>query len=218
MEFGSYRATRERFDDRAAADDYVIKKNLTDNARNRRELACIERALEGLAPGARVLDLPCGSGRLEPVLARRGFEVTAADYSEPMLAAARRHTESAAARVRFRREDILSTTFADAEFDAVICNRLLHHYPEAELRRAVLAELARICRGRLVVSFYWNLALSALRFHLRNRIKGIRPNDRIPITLREFRADFESCGLVATGIFPVRRGISPQTYVRLERR
>src|SRR5205807_4743618 len=47
------------------------------------------RALAGLAPGAVVLDAPCGTSILAPFLARRGLRVIGADISPAMLAVAR---------------------------------------------------------------------------------------------------------------------------------
>jgi SAM-dependent methyltransferase len=68
-------------------------------------------ALAGVAPGAAVLDLPCGVGRHTLELARRGFEVTAVDrtaaFLEPLrqrLAAERLSAEVVEADMRqFRR-------------------------------------------------------------------------------------------------------------------
>lgn len=45
--------------------------------------------LLGLAPPARILDMPCGFGRHSVELARRGFAVTGIDLHEPYLAEAR---------------------------------------------------------------------------------------------------------------------------------
>ena len=55
-----------------------------------RVLGYVDKILEGLPPGARVLDLGCGNG--EPVaryVARRGFHVVGVDQSERMLEYAR---------------------------------------------------------------------------------------------------------------------------------
>lgn len=43
----------------------------------------------GLAPGARVLDLGCGTGRHATLLAEQGFAVTGVDFSPGMLSVAR---------------------------------------------------------------------------------------------------------------------------------
>ncbi len=71
--------------------------------------------LVGLAPPARVLDLPCGIGRHSVELARRGFEVTGVDLHEPYLAEAR----AAAPQVEWIRADMRGFLRPQA-FDAVL--------------------------------------------------------------------------------------------------
>ncbi len=218
----SYLKTQSRFDDPAVARRYVTKKNTLNTSKNRREMACIQAALAGLPEQSRVLDLPCGSGRLEVMLLERGYSVVAADYALAMLDAAKDyHADLLASdagkskRLVFQREDILNTSFEDDAFDAVICNRLFHHYPEASLRQQVLSELKRISKDRIIVSFFSNFALSALRFRLANTLKGVTPNDRIPIWYKTFEQDIRESGLTVSGVYPVRRGVSPQTYLTL---
>ena len=55
---------------------------------NRSEADYIQRLFR-LAPGARVLDVPCGGGRHAVELAARGFEVSGVDLSPEFLEAAR---------------------------------------------------------------------------------------------------------------------------------
>jgi SAM-dependent methyltransferase len=62
--------------------------------------------LLGLAPGARVLDLCCGPGRISLELARRGFTVTGVDRTEPYLEEARRRTAAEGLAVEWVREDM----------------------------------------------------------------------------------------------------------------
>jgi SAM-dependent methyltransferase len=50
--------------------------------------AALERLL-ALRPGSRVLDAPCGNGRLTIPLARRGHTLTGVDFTAPFLAEAR---------------------------------------------------------------------------------------------------------------------------------
>lgn len=218
----SYTQTQSRFDRQEVADEYVIRKNALDTDKNRREMACIQAGLDGLPDDARVLDLPCGSGRLEIMLLDRGYSVVAADYAQAMLNAAQgyhrqllENQSDKSARLTFQQEDILNTSFEDDYFDAVICNRLIHHYPEADLRQQVLSELKRISKDRIIVSFFSNFALSALRFHLGNKLRGITPDDRIPIWYKDFEHDVQQAGLRIANTYPVRRGVSPQTYVKL---
>lgn len=55
-----------------------------------------ETILPLVPPGARVLDLCCGTGRLAAWLSERGFDVTGLDASAEMLAVARMHAPHAA--------------------------------------------------------------------------------------------------------------------------
>lgn len=71
--------------------------------------------LLGLAPPARVLDLPCGIGRHSAELARRGFAVTGVDLHEPYLVEAR----AAAPGVEWIRADMREFRRPGA-FDAVL--------------------------------------------------------------------------------------------------
>ena len=216
--------TRERFDNEKVAQSYLLKKNNLSSFKNRREISCIEKCLSGLKAGSKVLDLPCGTGRLETMLLKRGYFVTAADYSNAMLKMTIAHAleelknkKVYASRLKIGKQDVLNTTFQDNTFDAVICNRLLHHYPEAELRCLALKELARISKERVIVSFFSNFSVSAMKFHFGNKLLGIDPTDRIPIWLSQFKQEIEDSGLRISVICPVNFGVSPQTYLLLNK-
>src|SRR5260370_8895899 len=58
-------------------------------AQTRREVDFVLRALRP-APGARILDVPCGYGRHAAALAGRGFQGVGVDLSRAMIAEARR--------------------------------------------------------------------------------------------------------------------------------
>jgi SAM-dependent methyltransferase len=75
----------------------------------------IERAL-GVAPGARLLDIPCGHGRHCLELARRGYKMTGLDLSEDALRLARAEQSD----VRWIHEDMRNVSF-DSEFDGAFC-------------------------------------------------------------------------------------------------
>ncbi len=74
----------------------------------------VERAL-GLAAGARVLDVPCGTGRIAARLAARGFALVGIDAIEPFLGVAR------GAGVPVIRGDMRTHVVRPGAFDAAIC-------------------------------------------------------------------------------------------------
>ncbi len=74
----------------------------------------LERALE-LRPGERVLDVPCGTGRIARRLIDRGYDVVGLDATATFLDVAR------AAGVPVIRADMRSTVVRPAMFDAAVC-------------------------------------------------------------------------------------------------
>jgi SAM-dependent methyltransferase len=104
-----------------------------------------------LAPGARVVDLACGTGRAIPLLAEAvgpQGQVIAVDYVPEMLdEAIRRGRDRLASLVL---ADAMAIPLAPASVDAVFAAGLISHLPDP---LAALAGIARICRpgGRLAI-------------------------------------------------------------------
>ncbi len=73
-----------------------------------------------LAPGARVLDVACGDGRLALELARRGLCVTGVDISEEFLAAGRRSAAEQGLTVEWRQSDMRDLPWRE-DFDGAFC-------------------------------------------------------------------------------------------------
>ncbi|MCZ6748991.1 MAG: methyltransferase domain-containing protein [SAR324 cluster bacterium] len=57
-------------------------------------------------PGARLLDVPCGGGRLALALAERGFRLTGVDQAPEQIAAARAASERQGQRIEWREADM----------------------------------------------------------------------------------------------------------------
>src|SRR5579884_2336243 len=89
-------------------------------------------ALAQLKPGAAILDLCCGDGRISAALARRGFRVTGIDGSEEMLAYAQRRSPESQFLLADARDFHLP-----ARFDAAIStfDSLNHVMSVADLRK-----------------------------------------------------------------------------------
>ena len=85
----------------------------------RAEADFLARSLR-LGSGARVLDVPCGDGRLALEFAARGCRVTGVDISPDFLAAARTAARERGLDAEWRRSDMRDLPWR-GEFDAAYC-------------------------------------------------------------------------------------------------
>jgi len=208
-----------RYNTKDKARKFALK--MAGTATDRREKRCVEKALADVPCGASVLDLPCGAGRLLPLLKKRGYKVTEADISDAMLEQAQLYagaqTESCLDEtVSFRRANVFETGFEDNCFDAVVCHRLFQYFPEAEVRRRALKELARICSGPIVVSFLCNFSVDAVAPYLLD-VFHHRRHGCIPISYKSFAEDAQAAGLVVKRWIPMLPLLSKRWYAVLEK-
>jgi ubiquinone/menaquinone biosynthesis C-methylase UbiE len=120
-----------------------------------------------------------------------------------------------AAITGFLVEDVLATSFADDTFDAVICNRLFHHFFEPEIRVRALRELARISRGPIVISFFCSESISSTAFLLKNQLRRTPATDRVPIPFRAISADIAEAGLKVEQRIATKPLLGKQCYLKL---
>ena len=99
--------------------------------------------------GKDALDYGCGHGMAAVVMARAGANVTAFDLSPGYVAEARRRARANGVEVAFTTADAEALPFADASFDAVWGNAILHHLDLA----IAAAELRRVLRPGGVAVF-----------------------------------------------------------------
>jgi SAM-dependent methyltransferase len=124
---------------------------LQPDDRSRAEALAAVR-LAGLAPGSRVLDVPCGYGRHAVPLAREGYGVLGLDRSPTQLDEARRR-RGAAGEPRLIQADYREIPIATGTFDGALTLLSSLGYAGEDEDRRVLREIRRILRpgGRLVI-------------------------------------------------------------------
>jgi SAM-dependent methyltransferase len=121
-----------------------------------------------VAPNKRVLDVACGPGYATAAAAIRGAKARGLDFSPAMLAIARtRHPN-----LEFDQGDAEALPYADADFDCVVSNFGVHHFPN--LVRA-LSEARRVLAPGSQIAFTtwaapndnvaWQLVFDAVGAH-----------------------------------------------------
>jgi SAM-dependent methyltransferase len=171
-------------------------------------VTALVRRVSGGRPMRSVADMPSGAGRLSGVLgATAKAPVIQIDRSPSMLMFAGGPIRAVG--------DAMALPLADGATDLLLCNRLLHHLPDAAARIAVLRELRRVA-GSAIVSFYDSASAS----HARRRRKGATEGARISRRYAQTRASFEDeargAGWRIVTMRAVLRWLSSQTYALLE--
>jgi SAM-dependent methyltransferase len=105
----------------------------------------------GLEPGARVLDIACGTGDAAIALARRGAVVTGLDMTPALLEEARARAAREGVRIRFNEGFAEMLPYPDGSFDVLVSMFGIMFSP---LPETVASEMARVLRpgGRLALA------------------------------------------------------------------
>jgi ubiquinone/menaquinone biosynthesis C-methylase UbiE len=131
-----------------------------------------------LRPGARVLDVCCGSGASALPAAERvgtGGHVLGIDVSERLLDLARAKSRSRGfGHAEFQSGDVMELDLPDASFDAVVCVFGIFFIPDM---RGAMRELWRRVRpgGKLAITTWGPNVFAPLNSFFWNEVRAVRP-------------------------------------------
>ena len=92
-----------------------------------------------------------------------------------------------------QRQDVEKLEFETKSFDAVISFRLFHHFPNQEIRARAVAELCRVSRRHVLISYFHPWSTTALKQRAKTFFLN-RPKTKHPTSLSEVRGYFETHG------------------------
>jgi len=168
----AYQAEYQRVEN-AATYNLAYRDKLLKRSSTRREFELIARHIARVGRSRVILDLPCGGGRLTPAFAGSADLVIEADIALGQLLYGRQ-----ASSVETPRAWMTASAFhiplRDQAVDGTISVRLSHHLPTAAERERHLAELLRVSRRFVIMTFFDQASL-------KNRLRQLRrPFDRQP--------------------------------------
>jgi len=127
-----------------------------------REALFVHQCLQqyGVGTTRRLLELACGTGTHALALEKFGYEIVATDYSEDMLACARRKAAQASSSIDFRWQDMRALELPERPFDAALC--LFDSIGYVETNEALIQVLRSVHRhlrpDGLFIFEFWHAA------------------------------------------------------------
>jgi ubiquinone/menaquinone biosynthesis C-methylase UbiE len=202
-----------RYESTVAAETYDGRRfgSISGRYNNWRLHRLLRSIVKRLPRGARVLDVPCGTGRIDDGLLAAQLRVVAADISRAMLAVAQRKVCPTPAWLGFLRADAGHLPFRDGSVDAIVCIRFVHLFDQPT-RRFLLEEMARVTNDRVVLE-YRNVegrrraATRAIRRWLTGRRQPVKHS------MAEVTAELKAAGLELERIYFVSQLFSGSALI-----
>lgn len=183
-----------------SAEKYLKRKP----RRHEGEMGTVLRAIAPLSDVRSVLDIPCGVGRATMLLASRGYETVGADLGEGAVSVARREVRTAGLDSRIERQDLEQMPYPDRGFDAILCFRMYHHFPDDPTRQRVIGELCRVAQRYVLISYLNPWSLTSIRRRVRAALGGKRSR-QYTTRLSDLDRFFAAHGFTRVADEPIRR-------------
>lgn len=152
----------------ASAISYTKRKQHKHNA----EMAMIRKAFDCINGVESILDAPCGTGRATIMLARLGYTTVGIDLGDAAINIAKQKIIEAGVLASLEKADVESLYYENQAFDAVLCFRLYHHFPNDEIRSRVISEICRVAKNYVLISYLSPISITSVRRKLKKALYG----------------------------------------------
>jgi len=204
IEERGYQYKKQFYQDDSVAADYDSHrfKSRRRAARNQLKWKAIQFALKVAQPIKTILDIPCGTGRFTPDLAKQGYHIVGADISVPMMSEARKQ-DSGENLHGYVQADAENLPFPENSLDCIMSIRFMHHIDPAT-RIRILRDMARVsCRWLIIdyrhrYSFRYRMRVAKLKLGLSKRVLPRVSHD-------ELKHEFSTAGIDIVKVVPVGR-------------
>ncbi|MBS1112500.1 MAG: hypothetical protein H6Q92_262 [Nitrospirae bacterium] len=169
----------------ANAQSYNIGYKERKQKRTQKEIAILSKLLAGHAPAETVLDMPCGGGRLSPVISEFAHSIIEMDLALGQLLYGRETCRISAPQIWIRASGF-QIPLKDNSVDGSLCIRLSHHLYSLDEKEKLISELLRVSRHFVIFSFVDSASLKYTLRRWRHMLTGA-PLKTNSITVRELR-------------------------------
>lgn len=147
-------AYQEQFLDSSIGERYRqrYERRWTKRCVTRREISRIEQLLASQPRCRRLLDIPCGGGRVSGPLAKATDLLLQADLSLSQVLTARQ-TMGSRGNIAWLTASAFLIPLKEGTVDGILCNRLTHHLATVEQER-LIGELLRVSKSFVILSYY----------------------------------------------------------------
>jgi len=150
--------------DMTSALDYTNRKA----SKHRAEMNLISEGLKYTNNVTTFLDAPCGTGRATILLSKMGYKTTGVDLGQSALEVTKQKIKEADVTATVEAADIEDMPYLDKSFDAILCFRLYHHFPNDHIRRKVIQELCRVADKYVVISYMSPYSFTSVKRKLKH--------------------------------------------------
>ena len=139
--------------DDAAEYNQEYKDELFKRWSTNREYALLEKLLSSQPKCERLLDLPCGGGRLSPQIGKYTDLLLESDIGKGQVLYARKNSTLEIPQF-FMTSTAFKLPLKDNAVDAVVCVRLNHHMPTRQEREQLMNEILRVSKRFVIMTYF----------------------------------------------------------------
>lgn len=159
----------------------------------------------------KIVDLPCGTGRLAEALLSAGYRVHGVDISAAMLEVAKKRLDSWQADFTTQVADVRSLPSDRAIYDGALCARVLMHLP-LDQQIVFLTNVAGLSRMTVVINHSLNSRYQRLRRRMK-RLVSHQSAVRFPVSNEEIKVLLQKAGLREVKRYRLMPIVSEAVYI-----
>lgn len=191
--------------------DAVRFSSIPGRVFNRWEKHVIAKCFSSVPKGQKLVDMPCGTGRLAEPLLAIGYRVHGMDISAEMLQVAEQRLKRFGDRFTCEVADAQNVRQNAVEYDGALCARVLMHFP-LDQQVSFLTGVARLSRSVVVINHSFDSPYQRFRRRIK-RLLGHQASARSPISNAAIKQLLQGAGLREIKRYRLLSLISEAVYI-----